>query len=62
MEKKTIDVSQAARLLKLSRSTIYRLIEEGQIPASRLGTVHCIRLRVEDLENYKQRQGVQKWA
>jgi excisionase family DNA binding protein len=52
--KKTMDVSQVARRLNVSRSTVYRLIDQGILPASRLGTAYCIRVLEEDVERYRQ--------
>ena len=59
---RTYDVAQAAKYLNVSTSTIYRLIEFGDLPASRLGTVYCIRIRLEDLETYKRHKEEEgKW-
>ena len=55
MEKKrTMDVSQVAIRLNVSRSTVYRLIDQRVLPASRLGTAYCIRVLEEDVEQYRQ--------
>ena len=59
---KVYDVNQAAKYLNLSRSSLYRLIEQGKLPASRFGTAHCIRVRLEDLETYKRHKEEEgKW-
>jgi len=46
---KLLDVNQVAKRLKVGRTTVYRLIEQGDLPASRFGTAHCIRIRETDV-------------
>jgi len=53
---KLLDVSQAARRLNVSRATIYRLINSGHLPASRLGTAHCIRITEAAVESFRQQR------
>jgi excisionase family DNA binding protein len=45
---------QACRRLKVRRTTLLRLINEGELPAYRIGWM--IRLRVADVEEYRGRQ------
>lgn len=49
-----LDVNQTANRLNVSRATIYRLINSGELPASRLGTAHCIRIKESDIEAFRQ--------
>jgi len=42
--------SEAAERLAVSKSTIYRLIRSGELPAFRVG--HQVRIGAVDLENY----------
>jgi len=42
--------SEAAERLAVSKSTIYRLIRSGELPAYKVG--HGIRVAQTDLENY----------
>ncbi len=45
-----LTVDEVAKLLKLSKITIYRLIKTGEIPAYKIGA--SWRVNKEDLENY----------
>ncbi len=45
-----LTVDEVAKLLKLSKITIYRLIKTGEIPAYKVGA--SWRINKEDLENY----------
>ena len=56
MKIKTLDVNQVAARLSVSRSTVYRLIESGDLPASRLGTAHCIRILESDVEAFMKKR------
>lgn len=47
-----LDVSQVAQVLNVGRTTIYRLIQAGKLPASRFGTAHCIRIRENDVKKF----------
>ncbi len=49
-----LDVNQAAKRLGVSSRTVYRLIESGDIPASRRGTKHCIRIEEDELRRFQQ--------
>jgi excisionase family DNA binding protein len=53
MKERLLDVTQVAKRLNVGRSTVYRLIEQGVLPASRLGTAHCIRVLEQDVERYR---------
>lgn len=45
-------MTQACRRLKVSRTTLLRLIDRGELPAYRIGWM--IRLRVVEVEAYRQ--------
>jgi len=45
-----LTVEEVAKLLKLSKITIYRLIKTGEIPAYKIGA--SWRINKEDLESY----------
>ena len=49
-----LTVAQACRRLKVSRTTLFRMIDEGELPAYRIGWM--IRLRVAEVEAYRRRQ------
>jgi excisionase family DNA binding protein len=49
-----LTVKQACRRLKVSRATLFRMIDQGELPAYRIG--HWIRLRVADVEAYERDQ------
>jgi len=51
-----MDVNQVAQRLCVSRSTVYRLIEQGDLPASKYGTAHCIRVTEKDVEIFRERR------
>ncbi len=53
-EYQLLTVGQTARRLNVSRSSVYALIERGELPAIRLGRV--IRFRPEDVDEVYQRQ------
>jgi excisionase family DNA binding protein len=46
----------ACRRLKVSRSTLYRLIDRGELPAYRFGWI--IRLRAADVEAFRRGRDV----
>ena len=48
-----LSANQACRRLRVSRKTLLRLIDEGELPAYRIGWM--IRLLVADVEAYRQR-------
>jgi excisionase family DNA binding protein len=50
-----LTVHQACRRLKVSRHTLLRLIDTGELPAYKIGWM--IRLRVDDVEAYRRQQG-----
>ncbi len=56
MKSRLLDVSQVAKRLNVGRTTIYRLIEAGELPASRFGTAHCIRILERDVEEFIKRR------
>lgn len=47
-----LSANQACRRLRVSRKTLFRLINEGELPAYRIGWM--IRLLVFDVEAYRQ--------
>lgn len=48
----TLTSQQAADLLGVSRPTVKRLIEKGELPAERIGTRH--RLKLDDVLDYRE--------
>lgn len=52
MAERMLDVSQVAKRLNVGRTTVYRLINEGKLPASKLGTVYCIRVAESDVVRF----------
>ena len=44
--------ADVARMFKISRSQVYKLIDQGQIPAVRIG--RSIRIRPSDLQKFIQ--------
>ena len=52
-----LSVEAIAREVAVSRMTIYRLIERGELPHSRIGK--SIRIRRQDWLNYLARQRVE---
>lgn len=57
-QERLYDVKQAARYLTVSVQTIYKLIQNGELPASRLGTKHCLRVEEMDLRKFKESRKV----
>jgi len=49
-EARLLTVNEVADLLRVSRMTVYRLINQGQIAALRVG--HSYRLREDDVDSY----------
>ncbi len=47
-------MNQACRRLKASRTTLFRLINEGELPAYRIGWM--IRLLVAEVDEYRLRR------
>jgi excisionase family DNA binding protein len=52
-ESRWLSASQACRRLRVSRPTLLRLIDRGELPAYRIGWM--IRLLAEDVEVYRRR-------
>jgi len=55
MEKLAVSVTEAARLLSVSKSTAYALIEQGLLPAVRVGEKRLI-VPVKALEDWLEKQ------
>ena len=51
-EREWLTVTQACRRLGLPRRTLFRLIDQAEMPAYKIG--HWIRLRVADVEAYER--------
>lgn len=51
-----LDVNQVSIRLNVSRRTVYRLIDSGDLPASKFGTAHCLRVKSSDVEFFKQQR------
>lgn len=51
-----LSVNETCRRLRVSRKTLLRLINEGEIPAYRIGWM--VRLLVADVEAYLRHDGV----
>ena len=49
-EARFVTVSEVADLLRVSRMTVYRLIEQGQVPAIRVGRGY--RILESDVDRY----------
>lgn len=56
----TLTSQQAADLLGVSRPTVIRLIEHGELSAERVGSRH--RLRLHDVLSYQQARKLQQYA
>ncbi|MGH8902810.1 MAG: helix-turn-helix domain-containing protein [Egibacteraceae bacterium] len=55
-----LGTAEAARHLGLTPRTLYRLIDEGQIPAYKFGRV--IRLKLDDVESFIESARIQPGA
>lgn len=55
-QERLLDVNQVAKRLNVGRTTVYRLIESGDLPASRFGTAHCIRIREQDVITFIEKR------
>lgn len=55
-QERLLDVNQVAQRLNVGRTTVYRLIESGDLPASRFGTAHCIRIRETDVTAFIEKR------
>ena len=55
-----LGTAEAARHLGLTPRTLYRLIDEGQIPAYKFGRV--IRLKLQDIESFIESARIQPGA
>lgn len=56
-DKKLLKVSEAAKLLSISRSKAYELVASGQLPVIHLGP-RCVRVPMESLDRWlAEREG-----
>lgn len=55
-----LSVEQVADQLAVSRMTIYRLVERGELPAHRIG--RSIRIRERDFDNYLRDTDMSGWV
>ena len=55
---KVLSTSATAKRLQCSNSTVLRLIETGDLPATRLNETGHWRIRQDDLETYAEQRGV----
>jgi predicted DNA-binding transcriptional regulator AlpA len=53
-----IRVPAAARLLEMSMSELYELIEQGRIPYSRENEHRMVTVRLSDIEAYRARAAI----
>jgi putative molybdopterin biosynthesis protein len=58
LDREWMTVNQACRRLAVSRKRLYRLINEGHLPAYRIGRM--IRLLAADIEAYRREQSGEK--
>jgi|LSQX01.3.fsa_nt_gb excisionase family DNA binding protein len=54
-EPAVLTVPELARVLRIGRTTAYKMVQEGQIPAMRIGK--AIRIPRQAVENYLQKKG-----
>lgn len=45
-----LNVEEVAGILKLSKSAVYKMLKQGEIPCLRFG--RAVRVRLEDLQSY----------
>jgi excisionase family DNA binding protein len=57
-EDKLLDVAQAARRLGVSRASVYSLIQSGSIKAAPLAPVYGYKIRVSEVERYKEEREI----
>lgn len=59
--KLTVRVAEAAKILGISKQTVYRMARDGELTFLQIGGVACVRVR--DLERLEEGEGVGvKWA
>jgi excisionase family DNA binding protein len=58
MEERLLKPAEIAEILQVSRALAYSLLQRGEIPAVRIGTV--VRVRRRDLEKYINEKAHQK--
>ncbi len=49
-----LTAAEVARLLHISRSLLYDLIQQGELPTIHVG--HALRFRIEDVQDYLHRR------
>jgi excisionase family DNA binding protein len=55
MEEKLLKPAEVADILQVSRAMAYKLLQQGEIPTVRIGTL--VRVRRADLERYIHEKG-----
>ena len=55
-EDRLLDTQAVARRLGVSRSLVYKLVEMGELPASRMGVKNCIRISESDVKAFMERR------
>ena len=53
LETEFLTVTEVAKTLRVSRMTVYRLVEDGKIPAYRFG--HIFRIALDDFNAFVER-------
>lgn len=56
MDKEFLSITEIAQRLAVTRNTVKRLIDDGEIPAKRIGSQYRIRSR--DFEDYLEKSNV----
>jgi excisionase family DNA binding protein len=54
-EQEWFTVAEAAAYLRISRRTVYKLVEDKRLPAYRIGAERHLRFRREDLDRVPRR-------
>ena len=58
MEERLLKPAEIAEILQVSRALAYSLLQKGEIPAIRIGSL--VRVRRVDLEQYISKKSVQR--
>lgn len=57
LDEKLLDIDQVAEYLGVSRRTVVRIVNRGELPAFRVG--RALRFKLADLEAYMEQQRIQ---